>query len=609
MATLNPASSPPHSAGELRTRLRSNPEDGQAWLELAMLLARREPGTELREAISRSLELLPDNYQAWLLAGLEARHRLGAQAAQRWLQDIIQQQPALVAPRLAAAQMLCAVQAQGGEQRFREIITAFPHDARANLLLAEHLQNQGKPGEAADFLEQALQLQPGLAENWAALAMLRLAQGRYDAVVAAAGRALELQPEEPGPRLSRAEAYRQAGQWQPALQDYRAVLRVMPNNPYILLGIGACLAGQHEFGAALRSLQEAVRIKPELPEARLNIALVLASQAQPRQALASLEPLLSESGLPAPLRQAAEIARAQLHEHTRLSEALQQASQSLDLCKLQDTLQQAPAILLQGDAEFERDLMQLAEASQKANLEVDQAHGQESGAAQSGSDREELAFMEACVLSRAADTAEVMQQLWQTLHAGGSETSWPAGLENPRRYRQLIYDRARLAEDAFSGGNGEAWLRCCHYLMFRGSPEDLPGQFKFAPNRIGLHQTTAPQHLVRTVRLLLDEIRPSLPAGPGRAAFMLVAITRIHPFVDGNGRLARFVFNGELEQVGASPVLFLPHLRKALTDCQDQALYRRDFSAFTQLLAQARQQTGELLQEFRTARSRDQAAG
>jgi tetratricopeptide (TPR) repeat protein len=605
MASQQPAPAPPLSPGELRTRLQSNPDDGQAWLALALQLARQEPGPELSRAISRSLQLLPDDYQAWLLAGLEVQHRQGAQAAEQWLQDIIQQQPALSAPRLAAAQLLCAVQAQAGEQRFREIITAFPRDARPCLLLAEHLQNQGKPGEAADFLEQALQLRPGLAENWAALAMLRLAQGRYDAVVAAAGRALELQPGEPGPRLSRAEAYRLAGQWQLALQDYRAVLGVMPNNPYILLGIGACLAGQREFGPAMQALQDSVRIKPDLHEARMNIALVLASQALPQQALASLEPLLTERGLPAPLRQAAELAQAQLLEHTRMAAVLQQQSLSSDLSRLQAALQQAPAVLLQSDAEFEHNLRLLAEASQKVNWAADPPP-----ALQDASIRNEgLLFMEACVLSRAAESATDMQQLWSALHSGGSETVWPAGMENPRRCRQIVHDRSRMIQDALTPGVGEAWLRYWHYRLFSNSPLDLPGQFKFAANRIGLHQTTAPQYLVRSVRLLLDEIRPSLPAGPGRAAFMLVAITRIHPFMDGNGRLARFAFNGELEQAGLAPVLFLPKMRKVLTSCQDQALYRHDFSAFNDLLEQARQQTLELLQEFRPPASRHSTAG
>ena len=80
---------------------------------------------------------------------------------------------------------------------------------------------------------------------------------------------------------------------------------------------------------------------------------------------------------------------------------------------------------------------------------------------------------------------------------------------------------------------------------------------------------------------------------------MLVAICRIHGFVDGNGRVARFLFGWELECAGLPPVLWTPGLlKKGLVHCLDQALYSNNFEAFQHVLQQAQSQTETLLRDF-----------
>ncbi|MDZ4729034.1 MAG: tetratricopeptide repeat protein [Xanthomonadales bacterium] len=585
------------SLNSLKAKVQSNPKDGESWLAIAMVLARFEPGPELRQAINKSIELQPDEHQAWLLAGLDLQQRQEPAAAQQWLQQIAQQQPTLVAPRLAAAQLLMANQAEKATQSFNSVIKDFPNDARAHLLFAEHLQNQGKLREAADQLEKALAIKPDVAENWAALAMLRLAERRYDAVVIAASKALELDITADEARLSRAEAYRQAAQWDLALADYRQANKSMPNNPFILLGSGACMAGRGEYDEALHLLKKAVQIKPDLAEVRLNIALVLASQDKSNEALKVLQTVLRQPGLSATLKDATVIAQSVLQENRRLKSVVSGAVESGDLTDMQKTLAQAPEALLQSDPQSSAQFQAMAQACQKWRSD-------ESGTRDSPNDQrlepELLAMAEACLLCRAADTGSDMANIWHAIRLGQSNV---AALDDMQRrvlrvWRSVL-DRRHLPTVVDDRSKGEACLRYWHFRIMAGSAASLPGLFKFTRNSIGLHQTTAPQHLIAAVRMMMNESAPCVPAGEARGSFMLAAISRTHAFVDGNGRLARFVFNGELERAGSQAMLFLPTMRKTLASCLDAAQYRHDFQPFQQFLLQARVGTRILLDEFK----------
>lgn len=40
-----------------------------------------------------------------------------------------------------------------------------------------------------------------------------------------------------------------------------------------------------------------------------------------------------------------------------------------------------------------------------------------------------------------------------------------------------------------------------------------------------------------------------------RAAFMMYVVSEVHPFVDGNGRIARIMMNAELESQGLGSII------------------------------------------------------
>ncbi len=89
------------------------------------------------------------------------------------------------------------------------------------------------------------------------------------------------------------------------------------------------------------------------------------------------------------------------------------------------------------------------------------------------------------------------------------------------------------------------FLRDRHASILQGRPELGPGEWKQTNNRVGAYHFVAP-HLVEGTLLKGLELTSSVPAGFRRALFMMMLVTEVHPFADGNGRVARVMMNAEL---------------------------------------------------------------
>jgi hypothetical protein len=91
----------------------------------------------------------------------------------------------------------------------------------------------------------------------------------------------------------------------------------------------------------------------------------------------------------------------------------------------------------------------------------------------------------------------------------------------------------------------ERLLKHRHAEIMQARPDKAPGQYKTEPNRAGGTMFVAPE----LVRGTLDQgftMCRSLLTPLQRAVFMMFLIAEVHPFVDGNGRIARIMMNAEL---------------------------------------------------------------
>jgi len=93
-----------------------------------------------------------------------------------------------------------------------------------------------------------------------------------------------------------------------------------------------------------------------------------------------------------------------------------------------------------------------------------------------------------------------------------------------------------------------------HATLLVGRPDKRPGEFKQLANRAGNTQFVSPELVEGTLERGLS-LFATLTTQFQRAAFMMFLVTEVHPFDDGNGRLARAMMNAELWAGGEARIL------------------------------------------------------
>ena len=135
-------------------------------------------------------------------------------------------------------------------------------------------------------------------------------------------------------------------------------------------------------------------------------------------------------------------------------------------------------------------------------------------------------------------------------------------------FRQAV-SPAWVNQTLSSGEPVLAQLRARHADQMAERPEVSPGEFKVQANRAGNTEFVDPK-LVRGTLLEGSRILPSVPsvpAGTARALLAMFLVSEVHPFTDGNGRLARLVMNAELSVVGACRIIIPTLFREEYLDC------------------------------------------
>lgn len=97
-------------------------------------------------------------------------------------------------------------------------------------------------------------------------------------------------------------------------------------------------------------------------------------------------------------------------------------------------------------------------------------------------------------------------------------------------------------------------LRGRHAVLMAGRPEKGPGQFKERDNRAGGTDFVAHELVEGTLRAGVD-IGAHLGGAFARAAYTMFLVSEVHPFADGNGRIARVMMNAELVSAGEGRII------------------------------------------------------
>jgi hypothetical protein len=117
-------------------------------------------------------------------------------------------------------------------------------------------------------------------------------------------------------------------------------------------------------------------------------------------------------------------------------------------------------------------------------------------------------------------------------------------VNDPRRRGRVPSDPSELID----------LLRSHHTLMLARRSAVNPGSFKAKPNQAGgttfVHPDLVEETLIEGFRYL-----EPLATGLARATFMIFLIAEVHPFTDGNGRVARVLMNAELTARGEQRIV------------------------------------------------------
>jgi hypothetical protein len=97
-------------------------------------------------------------------------------------------------------------------------------------------------------------------------------------------------------------------------------------------------------------------------------------------------------------------------------------------------------------------------------------------------------------------------------------------------------------------------LRRRHKTVLDRRPEVRPGELKVLPNRAGDTQFVVPELVIGTLKRG-HELYLGLEPGFQRAVFMMFLVSDVHPFADGNGRVARIMMNAELVAADAATII------------------------------------------------------
>jgi hypothetical protein len=119
---------------------------------------------------------------------------------------------------------------------------------------------------------------------------------------------------------------------------------------------------------------------------------------------------------------------------------------------------------------------------------------------------------------------------------------------------RLVSDPVEMAKTPADAQELLDLLRRRHATLMAARSDKGPGTFKRDVNRAGQTVFVDPGHVEGTLRQGFDLYR-SLETAFARAVYMMFLVSEVHPFADGNGRIARIMTNAELVAAGEERIL------------------------------------------------------
>jgi len=403
---------------------------------------------------------------------------------------------------------------------------------------------QGRIGDAVGAFSQATKLQPRRVEGWVNLGSALLETSRFEESAVALNNAITLQPKLMVPHMLLGDALRQLGEMHLALGSYRqAVAR--QRSPLSLNKLACALRVRRQYEEAGALYLEALHLDPNFSLAAVNLTGLHIEMGQFEEASRQLAALLTRT-LPRMEREEVLGSQRALAEYFRLNDALTTLRTEQNIEPLRTALSQTPALALRTDEPALKNLRRYVESAHQLAGTAEEI---------TGSPPQEWPLIEAMFMIPLVHSVPEYLTIREQL-ANGQIASGDL-LESCNMQDAVVAARAsrgKLADPAAA----ELQLRHWHLLACRDVDGFLPGHFKYTQNWSTSSPTlkrVQPALASGTFRHFITQMYNTLPPGLLRAAVVLMAVADLHPFADGNGRVAVTWLNRELEWAGLMPAL------------------------------------------------------
>lgn len=166
----------------------------------------------------------------------------------------------------------------------------------------------------------------------------------------------------------------------------------------------------------------------------------------------------------------------------------------------------------------------------------------------------EQAFFESYLSNFIEGTEFTVDEAIEIVYEHKVPSARPADAHDVSSTYALIKDVEESGTVAINSDQFLGQLQNRHARILALRPEKRPGQFKQEANQFGSYRFVAPEQVRGTLKRGF-ELRDQLLSPFHRAVYMMFLISEVHPFEDGNGRVARLAMNAELSANGQHRIL------------------------------------------------------
>jgi len=478
---------------------------------------------------------------------------------------------------------------------YLEAVRRDARHARALVGVGLALYRTGQVAVATEAFLRATEAQPGLAEAWGNLAAMLGETGRLPDALAALDRALALTPDLAALHALKGDLMRLGGQTGDAAVAYACAARLRPDVPEFLNKLSSIQRLARNAASAEASLCRALAVAPAFGLARVNLGTLYVEQLRLDEGRALLRQALAAPDLDPDARREATVTLSMLDEHERLAPVIAEAIAQMSDAPILRSISMVHDTSLPFD---ERLLATLAEIAQKAAAATDTPRFARRERAWPG-----WAAVEAHFALHLGDDPEAVLQTASWLASPSDKSSGDTASKSRRdlhRHTRAIVGRQAAALPE-GGAAWESRVRFWHAMLAWENPEFFPGQFKPTPNLFGANPLVTrvrPESVAGTFRRFFTGDYHTAPPGPWRAALVNFAIVAIHGFADGNGRLARFAANLELENAGFHPIVLTDRASKTVAAALTGVRTLADLQPLVELFARASTETATLVERL-----------